>query len=69
MPANAQHRAAETRFRALLDEADVPHPDRVDYESDSLIFYWDDSKPAVVIELTDAPPAAQVQAPRASPDS
>jgi hypothetical protein len=56
MPATARHRAAETRFLTLLDEAEVRRPDRVDYEPDSLIFYWDESKTAVVVELTE--PAA-----------
>jgi len=38
-------------MRALLEEADLPPFDRVAYEADSLVFFWEESKVAVVVEL------------------
>ena len=51
MPGTDRHQAAERRFIQLLDEAGLPHPDRVDLEPDSLIFYWDEPQTAVVVDL------------------
>ena len=51
MLATDRHRTAEARFLELITDADLPRPDRVDYEPDSLLFYWDDRKAAVVVDL------------------
>jgi hypothetical protein len=39
----------------MVEEAGLPSPDRVDYEPDELIFYWDEPKTAVVVELGEPP--------------
>jgi hypothetical protein len=51
MQPTARHRAAESRFRQLLREAELEAPDRVEYAPDELTFIWDESKVAVVVEL------------------
>ena len=38
-------------MRALLEEADLPAFDRVAYEPDSIVCFWEESKVAVVVEL------------------
>jgi hypothetical protein len=48
-----RHDEIEARFRALMDEADLPAPDRVSYESESVTFYWHEPKLAVVIDFDD----------------
>jgi hypothetical protein len=49
------HREIETRFRALLDDADLPAPDDVGYEPESVVFYWHEPKLAVVVDFDDEP--------------
>ncbi len=51
MPVSDRHRAAEARFRSLLEEADLSPPDRVEYDAEELIFFWDEPKLAVIVEL------------------
>ena len=51
MVATEAHRAAESRFRRLLEDAELPPPDRVDYEPAALTFFWDATKTAVVVDL------------------
>jgi hypothetical protein len=46
-----RHRAAEARFITMIEEAGMPAPDRVDYGPVELVFYWDEPKTAVVVEL------------------
>jgi hypothetical protein len=46
-----RHDEIEVRFRALMDEADLPAPDRVSYESASETFYWHEQKLAVVVDF------------------
>jgi hypothetical protein len=52
---------AEEYFRGLLDEAGLDQPDAVEYdiEADELIFLWQETKTAVVVELSGdgTPPA------------
>jgi hypothetical protein len=55
MPPTAAHRDAETRFRALLEDAELPAPDSVAYEEDSIVCFWDEPKLAVVVELEPRP--------------
>jgi hypothetical protein len=48
------HRAAEARFRELVRAADLAPPDRVTYEPESLTFFWEGPKVAVVVDLEDS---------------
>jgi hypothetical protein len=49
----SKHRDVESRFRDLLAEADLPAPDDVGYESESVVFYWHEQKVAVAIDFDD----------------
>ena len=44
---------AESRFRDLLSEGDLPEPDHVDYHAGrrELMFRWDSNEIVVVVEL------------------
>jgi hypothetical protein len=53
MRATARHREAEGRFRELLIEAELPAPDDVSYEPESVVFYWDEPKVAVFVDFED----------------
>jgi hypothetical protein len=53
MPVTDRHRTAEARFIQLVEESDLPRPDRVEYATDSLTFFWDAPKTAVVVDLED----------------
>ena len=55
-----RHRDAEAHFRALLADAELPPPDRVSYESEELVFFFEDRKLAVIVEL--GPPHAYEEA-------
>jgi len=54
MEISARHRDAESRFRALLEEGGIAPPDAVEYDADSLTFYWYEPKLAVIVDLDDA---------------
>lgn len=51
MPITDKHRAAEARFRQLLADAALPEPDSVDYDPDSVVFYWHGPKVAVCVDF------------------
>ncbi|MGH2969776.1 MAG: hypothetical protein ACRDK0_12040 [Solirubrobacteraceae bacterium] len=51
MPALHKHREIEAHFRQLVDEAALPEPDDVEYEPDSVIFYWHQPKVAIFVDL------------------
>jgi hypothetical protein len=51
MTITRKHRDAEARFRELLSNADLPEPDRVGYEPESVVFYWDEPKVAVFVDF------------------
>lgn len=53
MEISASHLAAEAQFRQLVVSAGVDPPDDVEYRSDSLVFFWQGPKLAVVVELDD----------------
>ncbi len=55
MRATARHREAEERFREILAEADLPSPDDVGYEPESVVFYWHEPKLAVCIDFEAEP--------------
>jgi hypothetical protein len=46
-----RHQEVAFRFRALLDDAELPHPDRIECEPGSVVFYWDEPRLAVVVDL------------------
>jgi hypothetical protein len=41
----------ETRFRGLLDDAGLAHPDRVEHGPTSVVFCWDGPRVAVIVDL------------------
>ena len=53
MAATSTHREIETHFRALLADHDMPAPDDVSYEPESVTFYWHEPKLAVVVDFED----------------
>ena len=55
MQPNPGQRAAEARFRQLLTDAGLAEPDRVEYATEELTFFWEESKVAVVVELDERP--------------
>ena len=48
------HREIETHFRAMLEEAELPAPDDVGYEPESVVFYWFEPKLAVYVDFDEA---------------
>jgi hypothetical protein len=46
-----KHRDVESRFRELLADAELPEPDDVGYEPESVVFYWHEPKTAVVVDF------------------
>jgi hypothetical protein len=54
MDITPRHRSAETRFRHLVDDAGLDPPDAVEYDADSLTFFWNGPKVAVIVDLDDA---------------
>lgn len=53
MDLTPRHLEAEHRFRALLEAADLPAPDAVEYEPGSVLFLWHDDRLAVYVDLVD----------------
>jgi hypothetical protein len=51
MQITAKHREVEAGFRLLLAENEFAPPDRVVYEQKAVVFLWDDSKLAVVVDF------------------
>jgi hypothetical protein len=51
MPITPRHRAIEARFRELVEEADLPAPDDVEYELESVRFLWHGPKVAVAVDF------------------
>jgi hypothetical protein len=46
-----RHREVEARFRALVVESELPTPDRVEYEPESVLFLWDGPRVAVFVDF------------------
>jgi hypothetical protein len=46
-----KHTQVEARFRDLLDDAELPGPDRIEYPPGSVVFRWDGPQLAVVIDF------------------
>ena len=51
MAPTTKHDEIETRFRTLVDDADLPAPDSVSYEPASVTFYWHEQKLAVAVDF------------------
>ena len=51
MPITPQHQEIEVRFRELVEKADLPAPDAVEYEPDSVMFLWHGPKVAVAVDF------------------
>ena len=57
MATDEQCRIAEERMRQLLESAELPPPDRVEYGENDIALFWNEQKLVVEIDLRDAPPA------------
>ena len=49
----ASHQEVESRFRALLESADLPAPDEVGHEPDGVVFIWHENKLVVFVDFDD----------------
>ena len=54
MDTSPRHREAEARFRRLVEDAGLAPPDTVTYEHETVTFFWDEPRVAVVVDLDDA---------------
>ena len=54
MDTSPRHREAEARFRRLVEDAGLAPPDTVTYERETVTFFWDEPRVAVVVDLDDA---------------
>jgi hypothetical protein len=58
-----EHAAAERALRELLPDAGLPQPDEVEYREESVVFFWHETKLAVIVDLdgtgVEGAPAAQ----------
>ena len=50
-----RHHEIEARFRELVADAEMPLPDRVEYEPDSVVFLWDGPRVAVCVDFEPEP--------------
>jgi hypothetical protein len=51
MEITARHREVEGRFRRLVADAELAAPDRVVYEPESVLFFWDADKLCVAVDF------------------
>jgi hypothetical protein len=51
-----RHREVERRFRRLVSAAELVEPDRVEYEPEGVVFFWEGPKLAVAVDF-EGPPA------------
>jgi hypothetical protein len=51
MQPTPRHAQVETRFRALLDDAGLAPPDRVEHGPTSIVFCWDGPRVAVIVDF------------------
>ena len=51
MQPSPRHRAAESRLRQLITDAELSQPDDVEYLRASVIFRWQGPKVVVVVDL------------------
>jgi hypothetical protein len=55
-------RAAEAAFMALLVDADLAPPDRVEDDGTDVLFFWDEPGVVVIVDTTDKPEDADLEA-------
>jgi hypothetical protein len=53
MDVTARHREVEAAFRRLVTEADLVEPDRIAYEPEAVLFFWDAQKLCVAVDFDD----------------
>lgn len=46
-----RHREVEAGFRRLVADAELLEPDRVAYEPEGVVFFWDGPKLAVAVDF------------------
>jgi hypothetical protein len=51
MEVTARHREVEAGFRRLVAEAEIAAPDRVAYEPESVLFFWEVQKLCVAVDF------------------
>jgi hypothetical protein len=51
MAITGEHAAAERALRELLPDAGLPQPDEVEYREESVVFFWHETKLAVIVDL------------------
>jgi hypothetical protein len=51
MKITARHQEVEAGFRRLVEDYELTPPDRVVYEPEAVVFVWDESKLAVVVDF------------------
>ena len=51
MEVTTRHRDVEAGFRRLLAEGEIAEPDRVAYEPDCVLFFWDAEKLCVAVDF------------------
>jgi hypothetical protein len=54
MEITARHREVEAGFRLLLAENELAPPDRVAYERDAVVFFFDEPKLAIVVDFDES---------------
>lgn len=56
MHATAKHREVESGFRRLIATEDLAEPDRVEYEPEAVLFFWEEPRLCVAVDFepTDA---------------
>ena len=64
MTSKPTHEEVETHFRSLLAEAELPPPDEVGYEPESVLFYWHEPKLVVAVDFDEEVSDAAVDASR-----
>jgi hypothetical protein len=55
MPITDRHREVESRFRKVLTDAALPEPDDVEYDPDSVVFFWHGPKVVVCVDFDKDP--------------
>jgi hypothetical protein len=53
MDVTDRHREVEAAFRRLVTEGDLEEPDRVAYEEEAVLFFWDAQKLCVAVDFDD----------------
>jgi hypothetical protein len=61
MPTTPTHREVEERIRRLVEDAELPPPDSVRYDARAVVFLWDESQLALVVDLDDPPASGTIE--------